>query len=545
MANQEIFFGEPSPQANELRRQKKMLAVFTAFLAPYIFLYGVYRVTHGATLSGVIEIVLGSLLVMNYLAFLLHRRIAIAKPAVTIASIIVNVMVLGTGGINGTAAYWSIPFPALTFLFQGPRLGALYNAVFFVTMVGYAILVKIGVVGSYYTYDQLKQLWSVLILTNALGYAAENGWHKARQTLERQRGQLNTLLSNLPVGAVMVKKDGTLSASNESAARLFGQPILPTVKVNDVPKTYGFKKEDGTPYPVEELPLIMSLKTGKAAPQTKLFISRPDGSTVVLRVTASPVLDTDGKAIAAVAVYEDMTKEHEIDQIKSEFVSLTSHQLKTPLTAVKWAMETLLDGGAGALTPEQKEIVTETGATVERLRRLVADLLNVSRIETGRKFNLEKKPTDIATMIRSVAAESSATAGQRRVTLDVSKIPDGLLRDVDEHKIREVFTNLVGNAIKYSAEGGRVEIGVARAGKKAGAIYVKDGGIGIPAEQQDKIFQKFFRASNVEAKKEGTGLGLYLAKAIVEKHGGSIWFESQEGKGTTFYVALPPAAPAS
>jgi len=229
----------------------------------------------------------------------------------------------------------------------------------------------------------------------------------------------------------------------------------------------------------------------------------------------------------------------EIDRMKSEFVSVASHQLRTPLTGIKWFAELMLKGKAGVLSAEQKDFLQQIFDSNERMIKLVNDLLNVSRIETGTKFVITKTSTDLIPILRSLTVELVALAAAHTVTLKLS-LPEKLVLNVDEEKMRQVLQNLMSNAVKYSKAGGVVEVGLLEP-KEAGfvTLFVKDSGLGVPEKQKPRMFEKFFRADNVQtAETEGTGLGLYIAKAIVEGHGGKLWFESTENVGTCFYIKL-------
>ncbi len=261
-----------------------------------------------------------------------------------------------------------------------------------------------------------------------------------------------------------------------------------------------------------------------------------------------------GKWVSAAVEHELLSeKAQEVDKMKSEFISLASHQLRTPLTGIRWFGELLLKGQAGALSPDQKDYIQQIYDSNIRLIKLVENLLNISHIETGNKFNIEKKPTDVIKIIDSLSNDLIALAHQHEVSIAKTRdFPKELILNVDEQKIREVFQNLMSNAVKYSKAGGVVEIGISDQGSASiyrpseqpinghATIYVKDSGLGIPKNQQSRMFEKFFRADNVQTEETtGTGLGMYIAKAITEKHGGKLTFESEENKGSTFYVSLP------
>ncbi len=536
--NTSLFFEQTTAEAAEERRQQRMLNLFTWLLAPYLLAYGAYRLSQGDIGLGLLEIGLGVIEVVNWFLYKWHKRIALAKPAITICSGVLLLVILESGGINGTGIYWSLVFPSTTYLFQGVRLGNWYNAAFFVSHVAYALAVRQGAVASYYEYDQLRQVWSSLLLLNLLGYVAESGWDKARRVVVEQRERLRVLLENLPVGAIMVNAQGETLAVNGAAIRIAGREPESMLNIAKYTARFHVSKENGSPYPPEELPTSMALKSGETVTKSDIFVNRPDGGRIVLRVVAAPVRGADGSVNGAVSVYEDMTKEHEIDQMKTEFVSLASHQLKTPLTSIKWTVEALLGGDFGKISAEQHQPVSQVESIADRLLRLVGDLLSVSRIETGKKFNLVRKPTDVVPVLASILTDFVPAATQKKVVLASPTLPASLMLDVDTDKFREVFSNLIGNAVKYSRDGGKVEVGLETVDGVL-QLFVKDAGMGIPKDEQPKMFSKFFRASNAAEGVEGTGLGLYIVKSIVEKHDGRVWFDSEEGKGTTFHVVLP------
>ena len=240
-------------------------------------------------------------------------------------------------------------------------------------------------------------------------------------------------------------------------------------------------------------------------------------------------------------VAHDVSKEVEIDRAKTEFVSLASHQLKTPLTSIKWLSEGLLSGKDEKLSPNQEKYVHEIHAASQRMVEMVNDLLNVSRIELG-TLAVRIEELDVGELSRGVLAEQQHTADEKSVVVTLTC--DSALPHIgaDKNLIRMVFQNLISNAIKYTPTGGTVTCEISLGGVLRDGLFIQvsDTGIGIPKEEQQNVFKKLHRASNAEALvPDGTGLGLYVIKTIVDKVGGSISFESKEGKGTTFYVSLP------
>lgn len=271
---------------------------------------------------------------------------------------------------------------------------------------------------------------------------------------------------------------------------------------------------------------------------------RKDGSEYIAQLHISPILDENKNVLFYVGVQRDVTRERQIDRMKTEFISLASHQLRTPLSAMKWYLEMLLEGDAGKLSKEQLKYTHEVYSSNQRMIDLVNALLNVSRLESGR-IMIDPEKTDVKILIEAVVQEVSVIAKQKRQTIEVKvsrKVPEIML---DPKLIRNVFLNLLTNAVKYSPTKTTISVKVEVRGKDMYA-EVKDDGYGIPHEQYDRVFTKFFRATNITSSDtEGSGLGLYLVKAIVDSSGGTIGFESKEKtrtsktSGTTFWFTLP------
>ena len=227
-----------------------------------------------------------------------------------------------------------------------------------------------------------------------------------------------------------------------------------------------------------------------------------------------------------------------LDAAKDEFVSMASHQLRTPLTSVKGYISMVLEGDVGRITGQQRELLEEAFASSERMVHLISDFLNVSRLKTG-KFIIDRRPSDLVKLIDQEVASMQSTARAHNMELTFRKPAYFPILHVDEAKIRQVIMNFIDNAIYYSRED--TEIKVALVINDGSAILtVKDTGIGVPKAEQAHLFTKFFRASNARRQRpDGTGVGLYLAKKVVVAHGGSMLFESVEGEGSTFGFRLP------
>ncbi|MFA6354849.1 MAG: ATP-binding protein [Candidatus Paceibacterota bacterium] len=289
--------------------------------------------------------------------------------------------------------------------------------------------------------------------------------------------------------------------------------------------------------------------------QKKVFISeiqnkRKNGELYIANISISPVLDDKNDILYFVAIEHDITKEKEIDKAKTEFVSLASHQLRTPLSSINWYTEMLLAGDAGIINEEQKKYLEEVAIGNKRMVDLVDSLLNVSRLDLG-TFVIEPEKTDVLEMIKSVVNELNPQIKNKNLKLEESYGENIKEFEADQKLLRMVFQNLLSNAVKYTGEGGSVKVNISILDKdhlfggkvldkKSLAFSVSDSGIGIPENQKDKMFLKLFRADNArESETEGTGLGLYIIKSIIDQSGGMVWFDSEEGKGSTFYVVFP------
>ncbi len=277
---------------------------------------------------------------------------------------------------------------------------------------------------------------------------------------------------------------------------------------------------------------------------------RKNGTLYMANISVSPVLDDKGNIIYFVALEHDITKEKEIDKAKTEFVSLASHQLRTPLSSINWYTEMLLAGDAGDINEDQKKYLEEVSVGSQRMVSLVDSLLNVSRLDLG-TFIIEPEAVDVVEMAQSVISELKPQVLKKKIKVEEFYGKDILEFQADRKLLRMVFQNLLSNAVKYTEPkcSVKIEISTMNGGDTFGnkildgeslVFSVSDSGIGIPTDQQDKIFSKLFRADNArESETEGTGLGLYIIKSIIDQSGGSVWFKSEEDRGTTFYVSFP------
>jgi PAS domain S-box-containing protein len=357
-----------------------------------------------------------------------------------------------------------------------------------------------------------------------------------RDVTERQRSienaeRLATIVRTTEDAIIGKTLEGVITSWNEGAQKLYGyseQEVLGKSIDIIVPKDR-----------LAELKNIMTgIVKGEKVEHLQTLRKKKDGSLVDVSITSSPIRDGKGKIIGASTIARDITKEKAVDRAKTEFVSLASHQLRTPLSAINWYTEMLLNGDAGKINKDQKEYLQEVYHGSQRMVDLVNALLNVSRIDLG-TFAVEPKPTKIQDIADIAIKDLKQQLKEKHITFvqDFGKAIPAM--PLDGKLMLIVLQNLLSNAVKYTPAKGTVTLRIAKTAKQL-SIEVQDTGYGIDPKDQVRIFQKLFRADNVREKvPDGTGLGLYIVKAVLEQSGGSISFTSTLGKGTTFRAILP------
>lgn len=357
----------------------------------------------------------------------------------------------------------------------------------------------------------------------------ENVTEVVRLTAELavEKRKFEVVLENVAAGVIAVNDSGNILIANSAAFHMLS-----------VERPWwwpGASLEDAIPEPS----LVKAIRD--AAGGEEVF-----NETVVLdsgrhlEVSCVPIRDLSPGRDGTVAVLHDVTEIHQLEQAKSDFVSMVSHELRTPLTSIKAYVGTLLREDVEFDAVTQRNFINVIARESERMIRLINDLLDMSRIEAGR---LDLKPTlvDLPDLVRRVISRIEPQTDIHRVVLELPGEMEPAIAEPD--KLEQVILNLMSNAMKYSPGGGEVNVSVRRLEGKA-IVAVADGGMGIPAGQLPYIFDKYHRAGRgPELGVRGAGLGLYVTKTIVEAHGGRIWAESEEGRGTTVMFTVPLAGP--
>lgn len=360
------------------------------------------------------------------------------------------------------------------------------------------------------------------------------------ESLEMARAKEEAILLSVGDGLLATDEKGDIIFINKTAERLLGKKSNRVVGKN-FSHIIPLEDEKGISIPLEKHPVNMVLMTGATnATLHTAYYKRQDKERSPLAIVVTPVI-LGKKVIGTIKIFRDVTSEREIDKAKTEFVSLASHQLRTPLSTVNWYAEMLLAGDVGALNKKQQKYLDEVYRSNQRMVELVNALLDVASLELG-TFVIEPERVDVYALIENIIGEQKAQIEARKLRFSFSHEKSTSFMQADPKHLRMVIQNILSNAVKYTPEKGEIKFSISLENKNI-LMKISDTGYGIPKNQQDKIFTKLFRADNVRDKDtDGTGLGLYIVKSIVDNSGGKIWFESscvKENGGTTFYVELP------
>src|SRR6056297_311767 len=359
---------------------------------------------------------------------------------------------------------------------------------------------------------------------------------ETKEKVEEEKNKTSAIISNLVNPIIIIDSENKINLFNPKAKEVLG------FKKSDIGKK--IDKKDN--YSLENFKDLIKkehkIKKGKnmdpPIPEEEELNIEHQGETLTYKIVTTKVYDKKNKYLGTMKTFSDLTREKRINRLKTEFVSIAAHQLRTPLSAIKWAIKMILEGDTGPINQDQREILTKGFESNERMIKLVNDMLNVSRIEEGRlQYNFAK--TNFKEVYETVVGNVKSKIKEKNIKVNIKK-PDKMPSVyMDKEKIRLVIQNLLENAVKYTPVNGTVTLEIQKQ-KKNLRIKAKDNGVGIPEKDQKKLFSKFFRAENVKKMQtDGTGLGLFIANNIIKKHGGEIHFKSEEGKGTEFYFYLP------
>ncbi len=286
---------------------------------------------------------------------------------------------------------------------------------------------------------------------------------------------------------------------------------------------------------IKGMPVMQLSRLPGVKPFIPYFLSL---SGVLIEVSSTPLIFS-GSNMGRLIVLRDITHEKLLEKEKNDFILSAAHKLKTAISSAKWSFKMFLDGDFGKANEEQKDVIKRLYKINDSLIFPIESLLNATKIEDG-LYSYNKTFVDLQDIVQNVIFYFQDKIKSKKIKVIFKKPANKVVKlMLDKEKIESVVLNLFDNALKYTKAGGVIEVSLENGGEKA-EFHIKDSGIGIPKDQQSKIFNKFFRAGNAnKIETAGSGLGLFIAKEIVEDHGGNIWFESEENKGSSFYFTLP------
>jgi len=372
----------------------------------------------------------------------------------------------------------------------------------------------------------------VIILINNLRLARLN------LEIKIERNELMSIISNLRDGVIAYDPNFKILIFNQAAEQIFNlqnKDIVGQYFNPERAQEKRFKLISQIIFPSLAPTVVRRSEPGAYPQVVDISFDEPE---IELRVATDRIIDPKGQLLGFVKLVHDRTREIELLRSKTEFIAVASHQLRTPLTGIHWVFESLAKKN---LEASQKELVDKGLEASVKLSKIVNDLLDVSKIEEGR-FGFQFENVNIIAFLEELIKDVGPSAQQFNIKFYFKKPTEqSIVLSVDAQKLSMAVSNLIDNAIKYNVPNGEITLGVERVKDQPYVqISIKDTGIGIPADQINKLFTKFFRAENVSsAHPDGTGLGLYIAKNIIKRHGGEIWAESEINRGSTFYFTLP------
>lgn len=358
-----------------------------------------------------------------------------------------------------------------------------------------------------------------------------------RDNVQEEKNKLSAILNSIGEAVLAVDEEQRVIIFNQVAEKITGFSFanIKGKKYSDILKFLCQADEREKTDFID----ILSL-SGGSCPNNNISLLAKEKHLISTDISAAPIKDHEGENMGHIIVFRDVTEKREMERMRSDFISLVSHQLRTPLASMKWFLEILLNGDVGKLKPKQMDVVRETYDNNQNMIDFINQMLNVSRIESNRlaMIPISLKVNDAIT---GIIQETTPLLEAKKQKIKFIGLKEKALEiKTDKNLLRNIISSLISNASRYSPDGGKIVIEAAKQDKDYLLFKISDDGIGIPKKEQLKIFKKFSRATNaIVYEANGSGLGLYIVKSILDMMGGKIWFESVEGKGSTFFFLLP------
>ena len=366
------------------------------------------------------------------------------------------------------------------------------------------------------------------------------GRKRAEESAERLRRQTQLILESAGEGIIGIDPRYRITFANDAGERILGYESGELVG-QDVFNVLHPTRADGTPVPQSETPIFDAMVEGGSRSQAEGTFWRKDGSSFPVQYVGAPIRGSNSIS-GAVITFQDVTQRREIERMKNEFISVVSHELRTPLTSIRGALGLLAGGKLGEFPEKAQRMLDIAVTNTDRLVRLINDILDIERIDSGRAA-MQKREIEVGELMTQAGDVMRPMAEKNGVILEVN--PVKARATVDPDRMIQTFTNLISNAIKFSPAGGRVILS-GRTSPDALHIEVVDQGRGIPRDKLESIFERFQQVDATDSReKGGTGLGLAICRTIIQQHGGKIWAESMPGEGSVFHIELPLSQPAT
>jgi PAS domain S-box-containing protein len=404
---------------------------------------------------------------------------------------------------------------------------------------------------------QIIRLTGVIWEITAQKQAEEERREAIRQA-ERKQAFLQTIMRQIPSGMVIAEApSGKIISYNEEAAIILGRSFLVAETTADYTR-FDFMRPNGIPYPVNDTPLARAILLGETIRQEKMLCRRENGSVIPLSSNAAPIYDRQGRMLAGVAIFQDISEQLELERQKEDFICLASHELRTPLTSLKGNLQLMerrlqrrLREYRQTLSEEEKQFLEQVVSWNQRAQRqaaienhLIDNLLDANSLQ-AQELHVSFETANLTHLVKSAIDDMLTITAPRTLVLDNPS--DFAIRVyVDKIRIWQVLTNYLKNALRYASEEQPVIVGIALEGHIV-RVWVKDSGPGLSSEQQHKLWNRFRQVTGLSGYNcpggGGLGLGLYLCRELIKLHGGQTGVESAPGKGATFWFTLPLEQP--
>ncbi len=365
----------------------------------------------------------------------------------------------------------------------------------------------------------------------------EKEFVKLTRTLEEEKEKLETVLDSIGDGVIVLDSESKVLMANRRVSEVFGIPLEALARADLTQLVEQVRHRLVQPDVVEQKLQDLERNPG-VVDEITLELDEPGGQAI--RLYCAPVRGADGKVLGRIATSLDLGRERELDRLKTEFLSTISHELRTPLTSVKGALGLIRGGAVGGISADMRELLDIALANTDRLIRTISDILDIFQLERGQG---RMRMVSMSLLQSALRAERvvETQARLRKVTLDIELPEDLPAVKGDPKRVEQVLVNLLSNAIKFSPAKGKILVRGGQDGPMA-VVSVQDFGRGMSPEFRDRLFQKFEHAQGALLREsQGVGLGLAICRHIAEGHGGRIWAESEQGKGSTFHFSIPAA----